>query len=56
MILKDIIQEIRKLNIADQYRLKEFFTNLLVFYSANKAMFKMFHVKSAEILPYMVES
>lgn len=40
MALKDIIQEIRKLSTADQYRLKEFFANSLASYSANEPVFK----------------
>ncbi len=38
--LKDIIQEIRKLNTADQYRLKEFFVKSLASYSASEPVFK----------------
>jgi hypothetical protein len=40
MALKDIIQEIQKLNTADQYRLKEFFVKSLSSYSASKPVFK----------------
>ncbi|MEW4306648.1 IS1595 family transposase [Rossellomorea marisflavi] len=40
MALKDIIQEIRKLSMADQYRLKEFFAKSLSSYSASEPVFK----------------
>ncbi len=40
MALKDIIQDIKKLNTADQYRLKEFFTKSLSSYSASEPVFK----------------
>jgi transposase-like protein len=40
MALKEIIQEIKKLNEADQYRLKEFFVHSLASYSAREPIFK----------------
>jgi transposase-like protein len=40
MALKEIIDEIRKLSTAEQYRLKEFFTNSLASYSASETVFK----------------
>ncbi|WP_420889685.1 hypothetical protein [Enterococcus gallinarum] len=40
MSLKEIIEEIRKLNTADQHRLKQFFVNSLASYSASEPVFK----------------
>ena len=40
MALKEIIKEIEKLSIADQYRLKEFFVKSLNSYSASEPVFK----------------
>jgi Zn finger protein HypA/HybF involved in hydrogenase expression len=40
MALKEIIDEIRKLSPAEQYRLKEFFTKSLASYSASEPVFK----------------
>ena len=40
MTLKEIINEIKKLSTADQYRLKEFFTKSLTSYSASEPIFK----------------
>jgi transposase-like protein len=40
MALKEIIEEIRKLSTADQYRLKEFFVNSLASHSASEPVFK----------------
>lgn len=40
MALKEIINEIKKLSTADQYRLKEFFTKSLTSYTASEPIFK----------------
>ncbi|WP_377889189.1 IS1595 family transposase [Alkalihalobacillus sp. R86527] len=40
MALKEIIQEISKLNPTDQHRLKEYFTSSLASYSASEPVFK----------------
>lgn len=38
--LKELIAEIKKLNSAEQHRLKEFFINSLASFSANKPVFQ----------------
>jgi transposase-like protein len=40
MALKEIINEIKKLSTADQFRLKEFFTKSLTSYSSSEPIFK----------------
>ena len=40
MALKDIIQEINKLSVAEQHRLKEFFTKSLASYTVSEPIFK----------------
>jgi len=40
MPLKEIIEEIGKLNTADQHRLKQYFVNSIASYSASEPVFK----------------